>query len=520
MASQNAKIDENNRKTLLGVTDNVAAELRRLLVDPSTGRLKVSATLASGTGDVVGPASATDNAVARFDSTTGKLLQNSVVIIGDTGNVTGLGTLNTHTIPAGTSTFAILSNKLSAFAATTSAELASVISDETGSGVLVFGTSPTFTTSLIASFATASTIAIFDGSKNLISAAVATYPDLTELSYVKGVTSAIQTQLNARQPLDATLTALAAYNTNGLLTQTAADTFTGRTLTGTANQLTVTNGDGVSGNPTISLPADVLIPTVLTVPNSGLHILDTNATHDLIITPGSDLSADRVLTITTGDAARTLTMTGNATISQDYSTTGNPQFATIELGAASDTTLARVSAGVISVEGVNVLTTATGLPLAGGTMTGNITLAENAAIALDPAGSADGKYTGITVTGTAGYTQAFGDLVYLDPTDSRWEACDANSASGADGDARGLIGMVVVAGTDGNSCTILLHGIIRADAKFPAFTINNPIYVSETAGSVTQTQPVTTDVVIRIVGAALTADEMYFKPDNVWTTHT
>ena len=74
----------------------------------------------------------------------------------------------------------------------------------------------------------------------------------TELNYVDGVTSAIQTQLNSKQATDATLTALAAYNTNGLMTQTAADTFTGRTLTGTANQITVTNGDGVSGNPTVA----------------------------------------------------------------------------------------------------------------------------------------------------------------------------------------------------------------------------------------------------------------------------
>jgi hypothetical protein len=44
--------------------------------------------------------------------------------------------------------------------------------------------------------ATANTIAHFDGSKNIESLPLATYPSLTELSYVKGVTSAIQTQLD------------------------------------------------------------------------------------------------------------------------------------------------------------------------------------------------------------------------------------------------------------------------------------------------------------------------------------
>jgi hypothetical protein len=46
-------------------------------------------------GDVVGPASATDNAVARYDATTGKLIQNSAVIIDDLNNVTGVNTLTT-----------------------------------------------------------------------------------------------------------------------------------------------------------------------------------------------------------------------------------------------------------------------------------------------------------------------------------------------------------------------------------------------------------------------------------------
>ena len=46
-----------------------------------------------GNGDVDGPASSTDNAVARFDGTTGKLIQNSLVTVSDTGAVAGVTTL-------------------------------------------------------------------------------------------------------------------------------------------------------------------------------------------------------------------------------------------------------------------------------------------------------------------------------------------------------------------------------------------------------------------------------------------
>jgi len=51
----------------------------------------------------------------------------------------------------------------------------------------------------IATGETASTIASFDGGKKVTSLPTATYPSLTELSYVKGVTSAIQTQLAAKE---------------------------------------------------------------------------------------------------------------------------------------------------------------------------------------------------------------------------------------------------------------------------------------------------------------------------------
>jgi hypothetical protein len=52
-----------------------------------------------GSGDVVGPASATDNAVARFDTTTGKLVQNSTLLISDAGQMT-LPLVTTPATPA------------------------------------------------------------------------------------------------------------------------------------------------------------------------------------------------------------------------------------------------------------------------------------------------------------------------------------------------------------------------------------------------------------------------------------
>jgi hypothetical protein len=52
----------------------------------------------AGSGDVVGPSSATDNALVRFDTTTGKLIQNSVVIVDDTGSITGVNALTTESL--------------------------------------------------------------------------------------------------------------------------------------------------------------------------------------------------------------------------------------------------------------------------------------------------------------------------------------------------------------------------------------------------------------------------------------
>ena len=85
--------------------DLVAGELAintndgKLYYKNSSNVVTLLASTAGSSGDVVGPASATDNAVARFDLTTGKLIQNSVVTIADTtGDMAGVGTLSSGAI--------------------------------------------------------------------------------------------------------------------------------------------------------------------------------------------------------------------------------------------------------------------------------------------------------------------------------------------------------------------------------------------------------------------------------------
>jgi len=70
----------------------------QVLSSTGTGVQWVNAS--SGSGDVVGPASATDNAVTRFDSTTGKLIQNSTVTLDDNGNFGNVNSVVLDNTPA------------------------------------------------------------------------------------------------------------------------------------------------------------------------------------------------------------------------------------------------------------------------------------------------------------------------------------------------------------------------------------------------------------------------------------
>ena len=71
-------------------------------VDYRTGAQVLSdiggASSASGSGDFSGPGSSTDNAIVRFDGTGGKTGQTSSVLIDDSNNISGVGTLGSGAI--------------------------------------------------------------------------------------------------------------------------------------------------------------------------------------------------------------------------------------------------------------------------------------------------------------------------------------------------------------------------------------------------------------------------------------
>lgn len=131
--------------------------------------------------------------------------------------------------------------------------------------------------------------------------------------------------------------------------------------------------------------------------------------------------------------------------------------------------------------------------------------------------SSDPSATGITTNEfNSGYSStAIGDLVYLDSS-ATWQKADADASAAT---YSSMLGIALSVAASAAPVNVLLQGFIYAGTPFPTFTIGAPIFMSATAGAVTQTAPVTTDSATRIIGYAVHADKMYFNPSNDWLTH-
>ena len=260
-----------------GLTTDLAAKASASDLTTHTG-----ATEAHGaTGAVVGTTNTQTltNKTLTSPVVSGlEISDSSIVFEGSSadGNETTLTVTNptadrTITIPDATGTVALTNNKLNVFASTTSAELAGVISDETGSGKLVFDTSPTLVTpnigeatgtSLVLSgdltvngtTTTINSTEITIDDKNLTLGSVATPTDAGADGGGITLKGATDKTINWVDATDAwtfsehvNLASGKSYYLNGTLLKDAAETLTNKTIDAASNTITVRIANDVSG---------------------------------------------------------------------------------------------------------------------------------------------------------------------------------------------------------------------------------------------------------------------------------
>lgn len=183
---------------------------------------------------------------------------------------------------------------------------------------------------------TASRLAATDASNNLQSLTTVTYPSLVEVSYLKGVTSAIQTQLNAK------VGTVTIASTNGFAGSSSGGATPALTLSTTITG--VLQGDGTS-------------ITAATTTGSGSVVLGTSPTIS-----GAALGSSTATTQTPGDNSTKLATTAyvqaavfgtTPLASCKYVTTGALAAVTYNNGASGvGATLTEVGLGALVVDGV------------------------------------------------------------------------------------------------------------------------------------------------------------------------
>lgn len=125
--------------------------------------------------------------------------------------------------------------------------------------------------------------------------------------------------------------------------------------------------------------------------------------------------------------------------------------------------------------------------------------------------SADHTWKGTVFAGLqAGATIAQFEAVYIGES-SKWLLADANGSG-----TFPAMGLALAAYSDTNPARVLTKGIVRDDTW--DWTIGGLIYLSATAGGLTQSAPSTSGDKVQVVGRALTADIAYFDFNSVYVT--
>ena len=127
----------------------------------------------------------------------------------------------------------------------------------------------------------------------------------------------------------------------------------------------------------------------------------------------------------------------------------------------------------------------------------------------------DHSCIGPTITAlNAGGSITVLNLVILNSS-SQWVQTDANTAA----TYAGLLGIAMESKTSGQAMKVALPMTVIKDSSW-AWTPGKTLYMSETAAGITDTPPTTTNSATIIIGYAVTATVIYFKPDNMYITHT
>jgi len=201
---------------------------------------------------------------STYNSTTGVLNIPQYSGGGGGGTVTSVAALTLGT--SGTDLSSSVANSTTTPVITLNVPTASA----TNRGALSSADWSTFNNKANALSGTINTIAYWDSATTIASLALATYPSLTELSYVKGVTSAIQTQLNAKQ---------------GTLTLTTTGTSGAATLVGTTLNIPQYSGGG--GSITLAAIGSSPNANAATLTGSALNLEPASASFGGVVTTGT-----------------------------------------------------------------------------------------------------------------------------------------------------------------------------------------------------------------------------------------